>query len=172
MELLIPGLILVAIMVWASTRIKRNAAAAFDEERIETDGLVVTKPEGFLHVLNDESGLLFRGYSKEFGKVGRRDLRQANIEIERHAARSLNDVMEAAKSGTESFDAEPAYIDGGEKAIDARSVRIRDGAEYEVVHKFVVRGGDVIEARGEALSEFEEAQIPKIRSMFESLRLK
>ena len=83
MELLIPGLILVAIMVWASTRIKRNAAAAFDAERVETNDFIIEKPEGFLHVLNDTTGLLFRAYSKEFGTVGRTELRQATIEIER-----------------------------------------------------------------------------------------
>lgn len=172
MELLIPGLILVAIMVWASTRIKRSAAAAFEEELIETEDLVITKPDGFLHVLNDDSGLLFRAYSKEFGKIGRRDLRQANIEIERHTAISLEEVIEAARIGAESFEAEPAFIDNGEKAINARSVRVRDGAEFEMLHKFVVRGSDVIEARGGAMSEYEEAQIPKIESMLASMRLK
>ena len=67
MELLIPGLILVALMVWASTRIKKNAAAAFDAEVIETESFSIRKPEGFLHVLNDDSGLAFRSYSKDFG---------------------------------------------------------------------------------------------------------
>ena len=51
MEILVPGLILVALMVWLSTRIKRNAAAAFDAERVETEDLIVEKPGGFLHVL-------------------------------------------------------------------------------------------------------------------------
>src|SRR5687767_8261126 len=52
MELLIPGLILVALMVYASTRIKRTAAAAFDRETVDTEDFIIQKPEGFLHNLH------------------------------------------------------------------------------------------------------------------------
>jgi hypothetical protein len=68
MELLIPGLILVALMVYASTRIKRNAARAFEAETIETDEFIIQKPEGFLHNLNGDPKYLFEAYSKEFSK--------------------------------------------------------------------------------------------------------
>ena len=172
MELLIPGLILVAIMAWASTRIKRNAAAAFDEERIETDDFVLDKPEGFLHVVNDNSGLLFRAYSKDFGTVGRSDLRQANIEIERHRGAGIDEVLSEIEKASESFDIETSYIDAGEKAANARSVSVRGGAEYQTVHKLATRGNDVIEARGGVLSEHKDAHLRKIETMLASLKVK
>jgi len=172
MELLIPGLILVAIMAWASTRIKRNASAAFDAERVETDDFVIEKPEGFLHVLNDNSGLLFRAYSREFGTVGRSDLRQATIEVERHLGADLDTVLTSIKGSSESMGSGSTYMDAGEKAATARSVHIRDGAEFETVHKFVSRGGDVIEARGRVLSEHKDAHLRKIEEMLETLRVK
>jgi hypothetical protein len=172
MELLIPGLVLVAIMVWASTRIKRNAAAAFDAERVETGDFVLEKPEGFLHVLNDNTGLLFRAYSKEFGTVGQSDLRQATIEVERHRGTEIDALRTAISEASESFEAETSYMDAGEKAAIARSVSVRDGAEYSNVHKFITRGKDVIEARGQVLSEFKDAFLPKIESMLETLRVK
>lgn len=172
MELLIPGLILVAIMAWASTRIKRNASAAFDAEQVETDAFVIEKPEGFLHVLNDNSGLLFRAYSKDFGKVGRSDLRQATIEIERHGGTDIDAVVSKIKKASESFDTENTYKDAGEKAATARSVSVLNGAEYEAVHKLVSRGGDVIEARGVMLSEHKDAYLRNIEEMLELLRVK
>src|SRR4051794_7750972 len=68
MEILIIGLILVALMVYASTRIKRTAAAAFERETIETDTYVIQKPEGYLHKLNGDPQFLFEAYSREFSK--------------------------------------------------------------------------------------------------------
>ena len=172
MELLIPGLVLVAIMVWASTRIKRNAAAAFDAERVETDDFVLEKPEGFLHVLNDNTGLLFRAYSKDFGTVGRSDIRQATIEVERHPGTNIDSVMSAIRNGSESLEAGTTYIDAGAEAVTARSISVRDGAEYETDHKLVTRGDDVIEARGRVLSEHKDAYLPAIEKMLGSVRVK
>ena len=172
MELLIPGLILVAIMAWASTRIKRNASAAFDAERVETDDFVIEKPEGFLHVLNDTSGLLFRAYPREFGTVGRSDLRQATIEVERHIGADPDTVLTALKGSSESMDTESTFMDAGERAASVRSVRISDGAEFETIHKLVSRGDDVIEVRGRVLSEHKDAHLRKIEEMLGSLRVK
>ena len=172
MEILVPGLILVALMVWLSTRIKRNAAAAFDAERIETEELIVDKPEGFLHVLNDDSGLLFRAYSREFGNVGNRDVRRATIEVERHKRASLDEVLTASKSISETLSADPAYIEGGEKAVNARSTRIRDGGEFEIVHKFITHGPDVIEARGAVLTEHSDDHIGDIEGAIGTIRVR
>ena len=172
MELLIPGLILVAIMVWASTRIKRNAAAAFDAERVETNDFIIEKPEGFLHVLNDTTGLLFRAYSKEFGTVGRTELRQATIEIERRRGAEIDAVISDITGSSESLRADATYLDAGERAVAVRSTDIREGAEYETVRKLVTRGADVIEARGQVLSEFKNDHLSKIESALDSLRVK
>lgn len=66
MEILIIGLIIVALMVYTSTRIKRNAAAAYEPEAIEGDGFVIQKPEDFLHNLNADPRYIFEAYSKSF----------------------------------------------------------------------------------------------------------
>jgi hypothetical protein len=91
MELLIPGLILVALMVYASTKIKQRAAAAFDAEPIETDVYSIDKPEGFLHVIGSDKHL-FEAYSREFGAHEDDGNRRATIEIDVLTDRSfLND---------------------------------------------------------------------------------
>ena len=81
MELAIPGLIIVALMVYASTKIKRMSAEAFAAEVVEGDKFVIEKPQGFLHVLNGDPQLAFEAYSKEFGKEHAEKIRQARFEL-------------------------------------------------------------------------------------------
>lgn len=111
MELLIPGLILVALMVYASTRIKRSAAAAFDEEAIETDEYVIQKPEGFLHNLNAGSEYLFEAYSKEFSKEAP-TLRIGRATITRSSGLPIGDVIAGLRS--------EGLIDQGSEVLDER----------------------------------------------------
>jgi hypothetical protein len=172
MELLIPGLILVGFMVWASTRIKKNASAAFDAETIDTDEFSIRKPEGFLHVLNDNSGLAFRSYSKEFGKVGKRDLRRATIEIEKHPGTDLQALKKDIKDQAESIASSEAYSDGGEKAAWMRSTQIIDGGEFDVVRKIVTRGSSVWEARGSVLADKSEEHFEILEAALESIQVK
>src|SRR5262249_40692599 len=75
MELLIPGLILAALMAYVSTRIKRSAARAFAAETIEGDGFAIIKPEGFLHLSDENTGYAFEAYSKEFGRDSAENIR-------------------------------------------------------------------------------------------------
>lgn len=172
MELLIPGLILVALMVWASTRIKRNAAAAFEAETVDNDQFVIRKPEGFLHVLNDDSGLAFRSYSKEFGKVGVRDVRRATIEIERNVGTNVDEMRKRIESQAESISSFEAYLDGGEKAACLITTHIVDGGEFEISRKLVTRGTDVWEGRGTVLSDHREEFNETIEAALDSVRVK
>ena len=56
-------------MVWASTRIKKTAAAAFEAETVETDDFVIKKSDGFLNVINGDPKYAFEAYSKEIGRA-------------------------------------------------------------------------------------------------------
>lgn len=172
MEFVIPGLILVALMVWASTRIKKNAAAAFDAETVETEEFVIEKPEGFLHVLNDDSGLAFRAYSKEFGTVGKKDVRKADIEIEIHREAALEAIREGVISASDSIENEQPYLDGGERSTIIAAKRIIDGGEFDVLTKLITRGSDVYEATARSLTEHSEEYLPKLEQAIERLRVK
>lgn len=172
MELLIPGLILVALMVWASTRIKKNAAAAFEVETVETDEFSIVKPDGFLHVLNDDSGLAFRSYSKDFGKIGNKEVRRATIEIERHPGEQLERLKDKLENKVESISLTEAYIDAGERAVMIGSTEILNGGEYFVNRKLVTRGSDVWEGRTSVLSQHADELSGKLESALESVQLK
>lgn len=114
MELLVPGLILVALMVYASTRIKRTAAAAFDAEAIETDEYVIQKPEGFLHNLSASPEYLFEAYSKEFSKE-MPAIRVGRATITRSRSVPVDDVIEELHN--------EGLVDKGSEVLDELQYR-------------------------------------------------
>ncbi len=77
MEILIAGIILVALMVFVSTKIKKSAAGAFEQEIIKREDFHLVKPEGFISPINENSRFLFEAYTKEFGKNDAGEFRQA-----------------------------------------------------------------------------------------------
>ena len=111
MEILIPGLILVALMVWASTKIKKQAADAFETEVIDTDRYSLHKPEGFLHVIGDPDHEIM-AYSRDFGLGDKIGVRRATIELDIFPGSDLATVRDtiiqaatAARPDTETDDA-------------------------------------------------------------------
>lgn len=172
MELLIPGLILVALMVWASTKIKRNAAAAFEPETIETDEFVIQKPDGFLHVVNDDSGLAFRAYSKDYGRNELNGDRQATIEVAVHRDSELKTVSANLESDGDSLADIQTYLDGGENAmnfvIDSTTRDPRRVRHY----KLVTRGTNIIELCFAVLYDYDGVFSVKIDEVLGNFRAK
>ena len=144
MEILIPGLILVGLMYWASTKIKQKAADAYRDEVVETDNFRVEKPDGFISPAYPEEGLVFAAYSKEFGRDRTRELRQAELEVRRRpevpadhtSAEDANDVLEIPSSNSDL-------------AEFVRFVSVEDGA-YEM------RGRVLVEHRQEFARKLKE----------------
>ena len=98
MELLIPGLLLVALMVYASTRIKRVAAEAFEAESIEKDAFTIYKPTGFLNVIEPKTPFLLEGYTKEFGVDDNANTKQAQYELRLRTHTNLKDLIKEITS--------------------------------------------------------------------------
>ena len=80
-EILIFGLILVALMVYASTKIKKAAAEAYASETVETSDFRITKPEDFLSVISPADGLVLHAYSREFGEAEAAGIRRTEATI-------------------------------------------------------------------------------------------
>ena len=146
MEFVIPGLILVAVMVYVSTRIKRSAAAAYDAETVETELFSVTKPEGFLAVASPRSPLLFEAYSKEFGTDGRENERMVTA-----TARKSSEVSPPTEVSSE-------WHIGEDKVVE-----FRDGEAWVTRRTAATRGGDIVfeirsivEPEGENARKIEE----------------
>lgn len=143
MELLIPGLILVALMAYASTRIKRTAAAAFEAETVETDDFIIRKPDGFLYVVNGDPQYAFEAYSQEYGGSGFENIRQATVSLTVVPGSTVD--AEAAKR----IDDGVTVIDDLSEVISERRYRVIetqvpvDGADYRNISKLAERRGNV-----------------------------
>lgn len=92
MEILFFGLILVALMIYASTRIKKSAARAYEPETIETDDFIIDKPAGFLTVIGGDPRYAFESYSRDFGGEDAPEFRKATAKIT-----IFNSLEDAAK---------------------------------------------------------------------------
>lgn len=114
MEILIIGVVVVALMVYVSTRIKKSAAAAFERETIETEDFRLIKPEGLLHPLRDESKFAFEAYSKEFGAENLRNIWQSNVELLVHSDAKFKKICSDIKKSADEILSENVLKDAPE----------------------------------------------------------
>jgi hypothetical protein len=168
MELLIPGLILVALMVYASTRIKRTAAAAFEAETVETGEFVIQKPDGFLNNLNGDPQYIFEAYSKDFSAEFP-TLRVGTATIIKIDGSGLDEAAaEILSQGT--------VVDDFNEVIDERHYRIitvqhhADDAAIESSFKLGQREGSILKLEVRALREDSNDQW--VETFVDSFRVK
>lgn len=169
MELLIPGLLLVALMVWASTRIKRTAAAAFEAETVDADDFVIKKPDGFLNVINGDSDYAFEAYSKEYGGPGAEDFRQGRINLTVRENETVDDIV-AELDG--EFIEDITEIVGSKRYRLVDVKRLEEGVEFLVTYKLAEKDGKVYSLEATRLAETSEQFTRKIEAMVTSFELK
>ncbi len=97
MEIFIGGVIVVALMVYVSTRIKKSAAQAYEPETIDAEDFTINKPAGFINPVNDDSLFAFEAYTKDFGADEAKDFRQARARLRRVSDSSFDAVCKNAK---------------------------------------------------------------------------
>lgn len=163
MEILILGLILVALMVWASTKIKKNVAHAYEREIIDNADFSIVKPDGFLHVLNGDSTFAFEAYSKEFGKDETSGVHQVTAKLLYLINTTAAEV--SAKAGEELSEpvSESNYISGLKSESDA---------VFEICHKIIAKNGGVFDLEVSILHDYAEEQTANVHELLESFRVK
>ncbi len=172
MEILIPGLILVGFMVWASTRIKRNAARAFEREDIDTSDFSLIKPDGFLAVAEPPDGLLFSAYSKEFGTGEAESIRRATAEVIKLPAASIGDVIDGERSDASRIVEESSGIVNEMKYAYVVLEESRNGVESLVYTKSYFTGDAVVRLSATCLKEHATDFTPKLEGMLASFIVK
>jgi len=172
MELLIPGLILVALMVYASTRIKKIAASAFDEETIETEGFVIHKPDGFLNVIGGDPQYAFEAYSKEFGTERAADLRLATAKLKIYSDKMADDVVARSSDSGDKIINDIGEVIGEQKYRLIEVQRTEKDLEFRILYKLAQRDGKVYELEIKTLPETTEAVMSNIESMLNSFEIK
>jgi len=111
-DVLILGLIIVGLMVYASTRIKRISREAFEFERIEIDDFVFEKPDGFLNVVVPREPLLLDGYSRDFGEENASNIRKAQYSLVFRKGVDVVDAFGDIKSLGSVVSDESLMVDG------------------------------------------------------------
>ena len=67
MEIFIVGIIIVGLMVYVSTRIKKESKRAYERETFETEEFTITKPDEFIIPIDENSPYVFEARSRDFG---------------------------------------------------------------------------------------------------------
>lgn len=157
MEILIPGLILVALMVWASTKIKKQAADAFEAEIIETQRYSLHKPEGFLHVIGDSDHEIM-AYSRDFGLGDKIGIRRATIELDIFPGDDLamirDAVIQAATASRPGTVTENAYEFETDETVNEFA--------FLAFYKIVAGRSETYRLRFSVLSEHSDDYLRKI----------
>lgn len=170
MEILIIGGAIVALMIYTSTRIKRNAAAAFAEEAVETDEFSLVKPEGFLAPVENEDFLAFYAYSKDFGDEGKAEkMRQSLIKLKILAGRSPAEIAKDIKSKFNATLREEKHV---ADTILLTGARTENEVETLYYHKLVAQGEKVFDLEMAVLSDYQEAYEERAEKLLMSFRVK
>lgn len=172
MELLIPGLILVGLMVYLSTKIKKSAAEAFEPEVIETDEYRFEKARGFLHPLNNENAFDLEAYTKEFGEDDARRIRQARGELTINDNATFAEVLKSAKGAVGKVTNEENIKQDEHRIclIDAEGTE--KGVEMLILHKIIDGGAKVYDLRFALIDDFKDDFIDRVEGMRTRFTLK
>lgn len=171
LAILIPGLIIVALMVWASTRIKRIAAAAFDAETIETDDFVIQKPEGFLHNLNGEPQYTFEAYSKELGAAAT-DIRQGRVRLTIRDDAGVEQIIGGLSDEGDEIIDDVTEVIGPTRYRLIEAKRDENGHDLCVAYKIAAKDSRVFTLETIRLAESSDEFTRRIEAFASSFELK
>jgi hypothetical protein len=174
MEILIIGGAVVALMVYVSTRIKKSAASAFEEETIEGAEFSLVKPDGFLSPIREESEYAFEAFSKDFGVSDEAErFRQVSATLKKLAGSSLAQACGAARDSVDRVVAEEINeADGGINVFTLDGEKSENGVESVVRHKIVEKDGRIFDLEVSALRDHEADYTDRIDRLLDSFRVK
>ena len=167
MELLIPGLILVALMAYVSTRIKKRAAEAYLEETIETDDFTIRKPDGFLHVAGDDEHA-FRAYSQEYGVEANSPHRRATIDVDAFPGEGFQGIVDAVRTAATRAEVDTSSQDVCLIETDETA----NGIAVKGFYKIVGTSNNVFRLRFATLAEHTDEYLRKIDDTLDSFTVR
>ena len=172
MEILILGLILVGLMVYASTRIKKTAAAAFEAETIETQDFVIQKPEGFLNVVGGDRKYAFEAYSKDFGGDGGGDIRLGRVNLTVLDGKTLDDSVKKLRETGEEIVDDISEVISSRRYRVIETKRVEKGVSLCGYYKIAEKDGKIYRLEALRLAETPDEFVRKIEVMVAGFELK
>ncbi|MDQ2746193.1 MAG: hypothetical protein M3T96_02925 [Acidobacteriota bacterium] len=174
MEIFIVGIAVVVLMVYASTRIKKIAAEAYQPETIETEDYLIFKPEGFINPFSENSEFAFEANSKDWGKNDAGKFRQARAALRVTADADFKAVCENAKKSAGKITSKRFVKD----APDGQKIFILEGETSESDVKILIRrkvveaNKKVYELKTAVIEAYAEDFADRIGAMLESFTVK
>jgi hypothetical protein len=148
MEILIIGGIIVALMVYVSTRIKKVSKLAYEREVFDTAEFSIIKPDEFIIPVDENSPFVFEARSRDLGEDEASDFYQclATIQVQ----------------------------DGAEKAQSFETQKTEKDVLFDVFHKTVPdsAGNKIYELEIAVLPEFKEKYRSALDEMLNSFTVK
>jgi hypothetical protein len=176
MEILIVGVLVVALMVYVSTKIKKSAASAFERETIEKESFRLVKPEGFISPIDENSEFAFEAYTKEFGKNDADEFRQAWANLIVISDLRFESVIENIRKSGGKILTEKFLGDASEKQRICliESETIEKNADVKIFHKVIENNEHhkIFQLRISVLGAYQENYVERINEMLESFVVK
>ena len=177
MEIFIVGSVVVALMVFVSTKIKRSAARAFVPELIERDEFNIAKPEGFMTPLETgRDGFLFEAYSREYGEKEARNTRRAEAFLTVAENFNFDAECERTKKSAGKILSERVLENGeGERVFLLESEEKGENDFPVIVFRKIVESRErrkTYDLKVSVLQPFRDVYIHKVNEMINSFRLK
>ena len=161
-------IVFIAILLTISSRIRKAASRAFESEAIETDEFFLTKSEGFINPINDDSRYAFEAYSKDFGQgEDAEDLRQASVFVNAFPDKDFAKVCEETRAAAGEILSEE--IAGNVCLIKAEET-LKSTAAYNFYK--IIGGEKIYVLKISVLKEFLDDYKDRIGEILESFRLK
>jgi hypothetical protein len=164
--IVIIGLMIVALMVYTSTRIKRMTREAFDAEEIATAEFSIRKPAGFLSVVEPKPPHVFDAYTRDFGADGAEDIRLATANV----VVSDTSLEDAVASGDVIDDRREVIGETHYRVIESRSQE--KGTDFLELRKVAELNGKAYTFTIKAIAETTDEFRRDIERMLDSFELK
>ena len=159
-------------MVYASTKIKRNAARAYKSETVETPDFSIMKPEGFICPVDHNEELVFAAYSKEYGRDEADGVRQASAEIRVFEDANFDEICERVKVDSVRVLSEDIGILNGVKSCIIETERVSSGVTVDAINKVMTGNGKIYDLTATVIHEHKEDYSRKIEELLGSFILK
>jgi hypothetical protein len=170
--ILIPGLILVALMIYASTRIKKTAALAFEAETIETDEFVIKKPEGFLNVIGGDPQYAFEAYSKNFGTAPAEEIRQGTATLKVLSGVAIDDAVADLALAADETISDVSEMVNEQRYRSIEATRSEKGTPQRVFSRLAEKNGKLYQLEIRALADTTPEFMRDIQAILTSFEIR
>lgn len=176
MEIWFVGIIVVALMIYASTKIKKSAATAYEPEEIEAEDYRLTKPAGYLHPFKDDSTFAFEAYTKEFGDEESKNFRRSRATLKITSDSDFETVCKQAKKTADKITAKRFVEDtpAEQKIFYLETAKSENGVEFSTMWKIVESRArrKIYQFQVSFLEEFREDWAESARALVASFEVK